>query len=183
MWLGDKKSAISTIRDAYLKMTIYEAYLSPGTQQESAEGGLLHPDRLDHVRLLPDKKSVFALVFPALWLVWNRLWFELIVYMIFVTAIAVLGTTSFAQLAGIISIVPGLYLLLEGNRLIAAKMERAGWQLADVIDAENLESAEMRFFSKRGASANKPQISNKPLLPQPSKLPNDRPDFGLFSED
>ena len=122
-------------------MAVYSIYLPPdiGTS-------VLDKDRARAV-FLPDTRSVWALIIPAVWLAWNRLWLPLAVYIAIAMAFVVIANQWNAQLALLLSGLPGLYLFLEGNELIRLKHEREGWLFDGVLEAPDRPTAELRYFS------------------------------------
>ncbi|ASV87142.1 hypothetical protein CES85_2604 [Ochrobactrum quorumnocens] len=88
-----------------------------------------------------------ALVLPVLWLLLQRLWFE---------AIAALGVTILLGFAGsmlgisnavpLITLLFSLFVALEGVNWKIAKLKRQGFIEKAVIDAADLEEAEIRYF-------------------------------------
>lgn len=97
-----------------------------------------------------DGFHVLALILPFLWLLMQRLWFE---------AFAVLGVSVLLGLAGsslgisnavpLISLLLSLFVALEGPNWKIAKLRRQGFAEQAVIDAANLEEAEIRYFHGR----------------------------------
>ncbi len=94
-----------------------------------------------------DGFHVLALVLPFVWLLTQRLWFE---------AFAVMGISILLGLAGawfgIVDAVPlltllvSLFVALEGVNWKIAKLRRQGFVETAVIDASDLEEAEIRYF-------------------------------------
>ncbi|WP_421505364.1 DUF2628 domain-containing protein [Brucella pseudogrignonensis] len=88
-----------------------------------------------------------ALILPFVWLLLQRLWFE---------AIAVLGVTILLGVAGsalgisnavpLITLLFSLFVALEGVNWKIAKLKRQGFVETAVIDAADLEEAEIRYF-------------------------------------
>lgn len=88
-----------------------------------------------------------ALILPVVWLLSQRLWFE---------AIAALGVTILLGVAGsalgisnavpLITLVFSLFVALEGANWKIAKLKRQGYIEKAVIDAFDLEEAEIRYF-------------------------------------
>lgn len=94
-----------------------------------------------------DGFSFPALIVPQFWLLFHRQW---------LAAIAVIGLLVLGGLAAwhfnqpLLALAADLpvsiYVALEGASLRIANMERAGWREASVVEAENNEEAEIRFF-------------------------------------
>ncbi|MDR6432798.1 DUF2628 domain-containing protein [Brucella pseudogrignonensis] len=88
-----------------------------------------------------------ALILPVVWLLTQRLWFE---------AIAALGVTILLGVAGsaleisnavpLITLLFSLFVALEGANWKIAKLKRHGFVEKAVIDASDLEEAEVRYF-------------------------------------
>lgn len=176
-------------------MAIYEAYLSPFTNEQ---GFLAQFESHQSFKLVEDKKYILALIFPIIWLAWNRLWFWLAVYILAATFFALLANLQVSFIISFLTIIPGLFLYLEGRSLIVAKLEGQGWQLAGVVDAPDVQIAEHKFLASytedsQQENRNLPidssaepiiSLSAKSIhtnqLPKPQK--EDRPMIGIFSE-
>ncbi|MCL7998563.1 DUF2628 domain-containing protein [Brucella sp. 21LCYQ03] len=88
-----------------------------------------------------------ALILPVVWLLSQRLWFE---------AIAALGVTILLGVAGsvleisnavpLITLLFSLFVALEGANWKIAKLKRQGYFEKAIIDASDLEEAEIRYF-------------------------------------
>ena len=126
-----------------------------------------------------DAFAPMAVVVPALWLLWNRLWYEaamaLLLTLIAAGAAAWIGAP---QLAGIGSILIGLYVALEGGALKIAAARRRGFEDTAVIDARSVTEAEERYFLSR-------RQETVPSLPvdrhAPAARPAAAPDAGQFA--
>lgn len=177
-------------------MAIFQAYIAP---QVNLIGSLTQFDELSSLKLVEEKKSIWALIFPIIWLVWNRLWFWLAVYVLLSIFFILLTNMQVPIIVSLLSIIPGLFLFLEGSALITSKLERQGWQFAGVVDAPDVEIAEYKFLASNsfddGGQENidlsidssvEPIISvdEKSNPSNQSKKPNlgDRPTIGIFSE-
>lgn len=107
-----------------------------------------------------------ALILPVVWLLLQRLWFE---------AFAVLGLTILLGFAGamlgisnavpLITLVFSLFVALEGANWKIAKLKRQGFGEKAVIDAADLEEAEMRYFYGLADAAQPTTVLNE--TPQP----------------
>lgn len=94
-----------------------------------------------------DGFHVLALVLPFVWLLTQRLWFE---------GFAVLGITILLGFAGayfgiadavpLLTLLVSLFVALEGVNWKIAKLRRQGFVEKAVIDASDLEEAEIRYF-------------------------------------
>ncbi len=111
-----------------------------------------------------DGFHVLALVLPFVWLLIQRLWFE---------AFAVLGITILLGLAGayfgiadavpLLTLLVSLFVALEGVNWKIAKLRRQGFVEKAVIDASDLEEAEIRYFySLEDAARPATSLADKP---------------------
>ncbi|MFD0916921.1 DUF2628 domain-containing protein [Pseudahrensia aquimaris] len=148
-------------------MRIYTFHKPIGTQ--------IAPERedgFDAVEVLPDSLSFWAIVFPLPWLVWHKLWLELGFYLFAMMLIGGLLATPYAAAGLALSGLPGLYLWLEGHDLRRAKLRRKGYELVDVVEAKDKQTAFARFVAKqmqarRDAVARLPQIGMPAADPTP----------------
>lgn len=144
-------------------MTTYTVYTPP-------KDNLVHSE--ENFRLVPDTKATFALFFPPFWLLWHKLWMALMVYFCVIVAIMILAFTSPSIAVSYLSILPGLYLLLEGYELVRKNLESQGWEFAGIVEGENKEEAEIRFIVNQGDrfAEQRPIPSNvhKPVALKPS---------------
>jgi len=155
-------------------MTTYTVYLPPDDMLEGSQ---------EEFRLVPDAKATLALLFPPFWLAWHRLWLPLMVYIVVLAAIILLAVLSPSIAVSYLSILPGLYLLLEGYQLVSNKLERDGWRYAAIVDGENREEAEIRFIVSSSQMTGKPDYL-KPArseLLRTGSIPNQNT-VGLFPE-
>ncbi|WP_343313084.1 DUF2628 domain-containing protein [Brucella sp. BE17] len=97
-----------------------------------------------------DGFHVLALILPVVWLLFQRLWFE---------AAAVFGVTILLGFGGsmlgianavpLITLLVSIFVALEGANWKIAKYRRHGFAEKAIIDAANLEEAEIRYFHDR----------------------------------
>lgn len=156
-----------------IAMAIYTVHIPPQQTRERA-------------RFVREGANIFALLIPPLWLLWHRLWLPLAGYLL-----AVLLTSLFARYSGFVpgllmSVLPGLYLFVEGNELIRHRLSRAGWEFAGVVSAENAADAEIRLFTEPDTDVDTLQqkLEQKPAG---ATKPFGRPlssgqSFGMFPE-
>lgn len=155
-------------------MTTYTIYLPPVGSFDNSEEGF---------RLVPDAKATLALIFPPFWLAWHRLWLPLMVYIVVIAAILMIAIWSPSVAVSYLSILPGVYLLLEGYQLLRQNLEAKGWQFAGVVEGENREEAEIRFLVNSGKEFTTPtpktRSDHKPAILNTSSKTNN---MGLFPE-
>ena len=114
------------------------------------------------VVLVPEGFCWSAALLPPVWLVWHRQWLGLAAWL--AGGIVLGAATAFA--GGLTEAAVGLgYAVLVGagaNDWRRWRLAAAGYRLADVIAASNLEEAETRYFT---AHAPEPAPSPPPRTP------------------
>jgi hypothetical protein len=140
-------------------------------------------EEIEQARLLPETFTWSAFALGGLWLLGKRLWLATLIYALIWGALFYartrFGLTGGALMASFWAI--GVFLGLEGQNLIARKLARQGWRLADVVEARDLAEAERRYFERAlaGDAAPPRQAALPALRPQPS---GPVPVIGLFPE-
>ena len=128
---------------------------------------------------MKDAFAPLAVVVPVFWLLCNRLWFE--AAMAFCASLALLGAGTWAdapQLAGIGSILVGIYVALEGSALKIAAARRRGFDEEAVVDAQSVTEAEERYYLTRLPETVLPSSAAKDL---PVRRSAAAPGTGLFA--
>ena len=88
-----------------------------------------------------------AFLFGPAWLVFNRLWAGLAVWIIaYIFLLACAATIVSAGASLLIALAVQVLLGLEASALSEAKLGRQGYRLAGIITAPALEAAESRFY-------------------------------------
>ncbi len=124
------------------------------------------PDRLERARFVRDGFSWPAFFVPVIWLLVHRVWRWLLVILAFDVALMVLGSRlglppATLTLAGLLEMV---FVGLEARHWYGLALERRGFELADVVQADTLEDAEYRFFDRFTAEqpAPTPTVMSRP---------------------
>lgn len=138
-------------------MATYTVYLPPA--------GLPEPAALERARFVREAGSLLALVFPALWLLFQRLWYALLVYLSIVAALAILARVVESPSLTLLSAIPAFYLFLEGRELVRRRLERAGWRYAGLVEAADLWEAEARWFDANPPSDGAAALPVRPRVP------------------
>lgn len=103
------------------------------------------------VLVIRDGWSWVGFIVPLFWLLWHRLWFPAFGVFAASLAIALLAQNpQWAPLALPFNLLVGLFVALEGQgwRVSAARMR--GYRLADVVEADTQEVAELRLADMAG---------------------------------
>jgi small-conductance mechanosensitive channel len=142
-------------------------------------------DHADRFVFLRERFSLWAFLFGPLWMIWRRLWVVLIIYLV------VVGLIGYGLLRLEIArpVIATVYLLiqwlvgLEATGLRRWTRLRRGWRDCGVVIADDLESAERRFFDAKAARRPLANLAETPApLATPQRDPL-RPDItGLFPE-
>ncbi|HMA71355.1 MAG TPA: DUF2628 domain-containing protein [Xanthobacteraceae bacterium] len=109
-----------------------------------------HGDRFTFLR---EKFSLGAFLFGPLWMAWQRLWIALIIYLVAVGFIEY-GLHAFGIGWFVLTVVFALIQLLiglEATALLRWTRVRSGWHDCGTVIADDLETAERRFFDNRAA--------------------------------
>jgi hypothetical protein len=144
------------------------------------------PDRFVFVR---DGFYVWAFLLTPLWLIWNRLWLVLLLYLV-----ATFGIAEAMHRAGVQPLGRSLVILLisflvglEAGTLRRFTLTRRGFRNVGLVSGTNMEAAERRFFSDwttaaSGRSPGSPGRRPSPLPPSPPGAFHAPPIVGLFPE-
>jgi hypothetical protein len=152
----------------------------PGRNRSTGE----HTDRFIFLR---ERFSLGAFLFGPLWMIWQRLWVVLIIYLVVVGfleyGLQVMGV-GWPALAGVYGLIQ-LLIGLEATSLQRWTRLRRGWRDCGVVVADDLETAERRFFDAHAAlrRATSPIAMSAPLPLVAAQVGPPRPDvIGLFPE-
>lgn len=102
--------------------------------------------RADRLSFVPEKTSWGALVVPALWAPWHRMWWVLAGWVIATVAIDLVEGFVDARLAVVLSFAFLVWFGLSGNDLRRWSLERKGHRLVAVVEARDAAEAEARFL-------------------------------------
>ena len=133
--------------------------------------------------ILRDGFSFFAYLFPPVWFLLHRLWFEALFSALLLGLAALVAETGQLGFAGPL---PGLALCLfcglESGNLRLHHFERKGFRLAAALEARNLAEAEEIFFSKTPVATRTPVNSVRSDTATATFRPtgDHRPVLGLF---
>jgi hypothetical protein len=153
-------------------MALFSVYL-PKLQTGTNDG------RLERARFVRDGFSWGGFLFPVLWLLWHRVWRWALAVMAFDVALLLLshrlGVSSAALAAA--GVMEMLFVGLEARHWFCLALERRGYELSDVVQAETKEDAEYRFFERAATQ----QPTEASVLP-PQPAPRSYGVIGLFPE-
>jgi hypothetical protein len=114
-----------------------------------------------------------ALFFGAIWLIVRRMWLVLAGYIVLAIVVGMIDMQIGGELPGIFMFLTHILLALEGNELRRWTLMRAGYRLVDVVEARNLEEAEIRYFAGiDGAAPIAVETAVLPIPPVPPAPPS-----------
>jgi hypothetical protein len=104
--------------------------------------------RADRLAFVKEGFSWPALLIPAFWLLYQRMWIELALFVLLLVGLQWLfGTGASGQtMFGWVSLALIVLFAFEANDLRAASLERRGYHLAGIAAGRSREAAELRFF-------------------------------------
>lgn len=120
-------------------MTMYTVH-SRVTANESQE------DQLLSTVFIAESKPLLAPIFPFVWLLWMRLWWPALFYLLILIILTTALNTEFVAVSIVINFVPGLFLFLEGNELRRKALHRKGYDIVAIVAGDDLIAAETRYF-------------------------------------
>jgi hypothetical protein len=158
-------------------MAVYGAYVP----QEATPGG---PEGIDRAVLVRDGFHWLAFLVPVLWLLFNRLWLALAVYILVAVGLGALGQAGLpgpaVTLAGLLMM---LFVGIAAPDLKGWGLERRGLRLADLVSASDGAEAETRFAARWIAHVSRPPASRTaPHSQAPHAPAGAEPVLGLFPD-
>jgi hypothetical protein len=117
--------------------------------------------------LIRDEFSFVALILPFFWLLWHRLWFAALLFLLVSVGIALAADAFAASIAmAFVNLAIGIFVALEGPAWRIARFRRLDYAEAGTISADDMFEAELRWFGRDGAA----DVAN-PAVPPVSKTP------------
>ncbi|MEO0495829.1 MAG: DUF2628 domain-containing protein [Pseudomonadota bacterium] len=96
-------------------------------------------------RVVREGRNHNAFLFTSFWLIAKGLWLEAAGVFVFICFVA-LPLVPAAPLAAMgLLVLPGIYLWLEGQNMVAHRLERRGWALVALVEATTQEGAEIAY--------------------------------------
>jgi hypothetical protein len=122
-------------------VTLYTVYEPPGESRDPE-------DRADKLVFVKEGFSWPALLVPGLWLLYQRMWIELIAFVFFFAVLAwAFGPSDQAQAPlGWASLALVLLFAFEANDLRRASLERSGYRQVGTAVGSGRDAAELGFF-------------------------------------
>jgi len=147
-------------------------------EPENARAG----DAGERTEFVREKFSWAAFFFTPLWLLFNRLWLAFVLFcaaeILIACGVYYFGFTGLGGIAALL--LPPLIVAFESAQLKRYRLHQKYYREADVVTAEDLESAERRYFERRKLAPVSGPASPPPAFPE---KPRSSPSvIGLFPE-
>ncbi|MCO5132636.1 MAG: DUF2628 domain-containing protein [Xanthobacteraceae bacterium] len=141
----------------------------------------------DRVVLVRDGFHVWAFVFGGFWLLYHRLWWALLGYVVLVAGIGALlgGLRVSGSIDFCVMLLLALLIGLEASSLRRWRLSRGKWRQLDIVAGADEQEAERRFFERwfAGQSAAEDPMAVERGAPPPPRPVSRPPDIvGLFPQ-
>ena len=133
------------------------------------------PSAFERAVFVRDGFGWWAFLFGPLWLLWNRAWLALLVWIVLHAGLSLLVQNKILD-AGpqvLLELVIALALGFEASTLRRYVLNRRGYQMVDVVQERRLIDAELRFFARH-------EIQDTAALPRVAVGAGPAPLVGLF---
>ncbi len=142
-------------------MTVYSVY-------EPTDAADLEA-RSDKVAFVKDGIAWFALIVPLLWLIYHRMWLELLAFLVIFMSLPVIFGSGPAgrELAGWASLGLTVLFAVEANDLRGWALRRKGFKFAGTAWGRDRIEAETQFFSRWLPEQEKPSAPIPAVVPTP----------------
>ncbi|KZL19642.1 hypothetical protein PsAD2_01921 [Pseudovibrio axinellae] len=121
-----------------------------------------------NIMFVKDGFSWWAMLFPLLWALYNRMWLVFLGYLAAVVAFVFLAQLFGSTTGGFITLLATLLFAMEAGFLKSWSLQRKNWQVAGFVSAANLDEAEIRFFDRVSKNKREARPPQGPLAPQTS---------------
>jgi hypothetical protein len=143
------------------EVTVYSVY-EPASDDEDIAA------RADRIAFVKEGFAWLALIVPALWLLYHRMWIEFVVFMALIFGLewAFGADGQGAEIVGWLSLAITVLFAFEANDLRGAMLERRGYRFAGVATGRGREEAERSFFTGWLSQRERPRRG----VPPPEKI-------------
>lgn len=142
------------------EVTVYSVY-EPASDDEDIAA------RADRIAFVKEGFAWLALIVPALWLLYHRMWIEFVVFMALIFGLewAFGADGQGAEIVGWLSLAITVLFAFEANDLRGWALRRRGYQFAGVASGRDRYAAERSFFESWLPRQRRPA----PLVPPSQK--------------
>ncbi|MEM7193012.1 MAG: DUF2628 domain-containing protein [Pseudomonadota bacterium] len=153
-------------------MTVYSVFEPPHPDATDAEAGL--QARADKIAFVKEGFSWLALIIPILWLIYQRMWLELIVFLVVFGSLPwIFGMDpQMKAISGWVSLAITIVFAFEANNLRCWALARRGYKFAGTASGRGRTEAEKTFFARwlTAQDAQEPvQALTPAVTPPPAK--------------
>jgi hypothetical protein len=165
-------------------MTFFMALTPPERLADAVPTHRTRRGLLEQAIVLKDGFSLPAFLLTGIWLLYKRLWWPLAVFILawLVAGFALPRLGLHETAIALVQIIIGLFVGHEGHAMIERKLVRNGWQLAGVVEANDIDTAERRFFEQALASSPATPLPMGATAPGQIQRASTTPIIGLFPE-
>jgi hypothetical protein len=125
------------------EVTVYSVYEPPGDEADLEA-------RAEKVAFVKEGFNWVAFFLPVIWLIFQRMWIELVLFLVIIAAVPFFFGSSEAgrEFAGWTTLALTVLFAFEANDLRGWALQRRGFRFAAVASGSNRVEAERSFFSR-----------------------------------
>lgn len=142
-------------------MAVYYVMTEPGVSLDH-----LSEEDARKIAFVKDGFSWWAMLFPLLWSLYNRMWLVFLGYLAAIVALVFVAEAFGSTTGGFITVLATLFFALEAGFLKSWSLQRKNWQTVGFVNASNLDEAEIRFFDRLSRKKREPRSPQGPVAPQ-----------------
>lgn len=146
-----------------MQLAVYYVMTGPGVSLDHLKDEDTH-----NIRFVKDGFSWWALLFPLLWTLYNRMWLVFLGYLIAVVALVFFADVFGSATGGFLTVLATLFFAMEAGFLKSWSLQHKKWRTAGVVNASTLDEAEIRFFDRVSRSKSEARPPQGPAAPQTS---------------
>lgn len=128
------------------------------------------PNQTDRLEFVPDGFSTLAFLFSLIWLLVHRMWLVLLGYLAVTLAVELLALAVSEEAMAVVALVIALLFAFEAQALRRWSLERKGWRVVGIVDADSKAAAELRFLHKAADHLSPERMRQSVRRPAPSPI-------------
>ncbi|WP_063301695.1 DUF2628 domain-containing protein [Pseudovibrio sp. WM33] len=146
-----------------MQLAVYYVMTEPGVSLDH-----LKDEDARNIKFVKDGFSWWAMLFPLLWSLYNRMWLVFLGYLAAIIALVFIAEAFGSTTGGFITVLATLFFAMEAGFLKSWSLRRKNWQTVGFITAANLDEAEIRFFDRVSKTKSEVWLPQGPMAPQTS---------------
>lgn len=116
--------------------------------------------------MVADRFAPWAFAFPLLWLLFNRLWIEaLIAGLVMIASSLMIAEPAFFWPGLALGFAVNVITAMEGRNWRAAALVRRGWQMVDLVEADDTDTA-FEIHALRASAGKTATAGDRPTPPR-----------------